>query len=117
MSIKSYVNELKTLNVEIKRVSTHLRNLRKKSKEMEEHIELYLIEKDQPGLQHNGTAIIVESKPKRISKKKLEAEEDAIRILEYHGIDNPKSVLEEVLEARKGEQILCNKIKIKKIKK
>lgn len=113
--IKSYVNELNVINAEIKRVSTHLRGLRKKSKEMEEYIINYLRQKDQPGLKYNDTAIVVETKPKRTAKKKAEAEEDAIRILEDYGIDDPKSVLKELLEARRGYEISYDKIKIKRI--
>ena len=114
--IKSYVNELNQINAEIKHVSSHLRILRKKSKEMEEYIIAYLRQKDQPGVKYNGTAIIVESKPKRATKKKVEMEQDTLRVLEYHGIEDPKAVLEEIMEARRGHETEQDKIKIKKLK-
>lgn len=117
MSIKTYVNELNQINIEIKRVSQHLRTLRKKSKEMETYIVDYLKMKDQPGLKYDNTAILVETKSKRVAKKKSDAEEDIIRLLEDHGIDDPRSVLQEIAEAKKGQEIEQNKIKIKKIKK
>jgi hypothetical protein len=44
-------------------------------------------------------------------------ETDAIEILERHGIDNPDSVLKEILDARKGHEIEKQKIKLKPIKK
>jgi len=114
--IKSYVNELNQIKDEIKHVSTHLRILRKKSKQMEQYIIDYLKQKDQPGVKYDNTAIILESKPIRTSKKKSEIEEDAIRVLEEHGIDNPQVVLQELLEARRGYERDQDKIKIKKIK-
>jgi len=114
--IKSYVNELNQINAEIKHVSCHLRTLRKKSKEVEENIIIYLRQKDQPGLKYNGTAILVESKPKRTAKKRVEMEEDSLRVLEDRGIDDPQAVLKEIMEARRGCETEQDRIKIKKIK-
>ena len=114
--IKSYVNELNQINAEIKHISSHLRNLRKKSKEVEENIIMYLRQKEQPGLKYNGTAIIVESKPKRATKKKVEMERDTLRVLEEHGIEDPQSVLQEIIDARRGQETEQDKIKIKKLK-
>lgn len=115
MSIKNYVNEMNLINAEIKRVSAHLKNLRKKSKELEEYIVIFLKQKDQPGLKYDNTAIIVETKAKRTSKKKSEAEIDALRVLEENGVENPQKVLQEIIEARKGYEIEQKKLKIKKI--
>lgn len=115
MSIKNYVNEMNLINAEIKRVSAHLKNLRKKSKELEEYIVIFLKQKDQPGLKYDNTAIIVETKAKRTSKKKSEAEIDALRVLEENGVEDPRKVLQEIIEARKGYEVEQKKLKIKKI--
>lgn len=115
MSIKGDVNELKQINAEIKRLSARTRNLRSQAAEVEQRIINYLNEKEQPGLKYSGTAIVVESKPKRMAKKKTEREEDAIRILRDHGVHNANDVLEELLEARRGDPVEHQRIKIKKL--
>lgn len=114
-SIQSYVNELKNLNIELKRVNKTAFDIRKKIKEAEKNIIEYLREKEQPGVKYQDMAIIIENKTKRTTKKKKDIEEDSIRVLEEHGIRNAKSVLDKILEARKGEEIENKKIKIKKL--
>ena len=117
MSIKGDVNELKQINTEIKRVSEHLRNLRKMAKEIETRIINYLSEKEQPGLKYKGNAIILENKLKREHKKNKDKQEDALKVLKNYGIENPDEVLSEIMEARKGEKIEQQKIKFKNIEK
>ena len=115
-SIQSYVNELKNLNIELKRVNKNAFDIRKKIKEAEKNIIEYLREKEQPGVKYQDMAIIVENKTKRANKKKKDIEEDSIRILEDCGVYDAKNVLDKILNARKGEEIENKKIKIKKIK-
>ena len=116
-NIQGLVTELKQLNVEIKRLSKKTSELRKQSKAVESQIVEYLKHKEQPGLKYNDTAIILETKSARTTKKKADMETDAIEILERHGIDNADSVLKEILDARKGDEIEKQKIKLKPIKK
>jgi len=116
MSIQHYINEIKNLNIELKRLNKSAAIIRKNIKEAEKNIIEFLREKEQPGVKYQDFAVILENKPKRASKKKKDIEEDSIRILEDYGIPNPKSVLFEILEARKGEEIDSQKIKIKKLK-
>lgn len=116
MSIKADINELNQVNAEIKRLGDLGRTLKKQAKVIESRILEYLQSKEQPGVKFNDTAIIVENKVKRGSKKTAERENDAIRILEDNGIDNAKQVLNQILEARKGDEEEIKKIKIKKIK-
>lgn len=115
MTIKGDVHELNQLNAEIKRLLARTKNLRAQAKQVEQRIIDYLNEKEQPGIKYSGTAIVVENKPKRVSKKKTEREEDAIRILQYHGVNNATDVLEELLEARRGDPVNHQRIKIKKL--
>ena len=116
MSIKGDVHELKQLNSEIKRLQTQLKELRKHAKEAEARIIAYLNEKQQFGVKHQNTAIVVETKPKRLLKKIKEKDDDAMRILRNHGVDNAKEVLEEILNARKGEETEISMVKIRNIK-
>ena len=117
MSIVNYVNELKNINAEIKRLTQQTTVLRKRAKTVEQNIIEFLNEKDQHGVKFQDTAIVVETKPKWTYKGKKDKDEDSIRILEEHGISNPRDVLDELFKARKGDEIESKKIKITKIKK
>lgn len=119
MSIKADVNELYLINSEIKRLTKRLKELRKIAETINTRITDYLKEKDQPGVKYKGNEIRITQKTKRISKKKKEQEDDVLQILRNNGIDNPRDVLEQIIEARKGEAVDYSKIIIKpeKIKK
>lgn len=115
MSIKGDVHELNLINAEIKRLSTHLRELRKSAKEANSRIAKYLEEKEQPGVKYKGNAVVLEHSTKRIGKKKKDQEEDALQVLRDNGVHNARDVLDQILEARRGETVDYNKIKIKRL--
>ncbi len=114
--IQSYVNQLRELNIELKRVSKSASDIRKQIKVVEKNILEYLNEKDQPGVKYKDIAIVVENKTKRTGKSKKEKEEDSLRILEEYGISDAKNVLKQLQDAQKGEEVENKKIKIKQIK-
>ena len=116
MSIRNYIDEIKNLNIELKRLNKASAIIRKNIKDVEKNIIDYLEKKEQPGVKYQDFAVVVENKTKHVSKKKKDIEEDSLRILEQYGISNPKSVLNEILHARKGEEVDNKKLKIKKLK-
>jgi hypothetical protein len=115
MSISWDVEELKKVNTEIKRLNLQTKTLRKTSKEIELRILDFLYEKKQSGLKHQGTAITVENKQKRPCKRGKDKENDAIGVLESHGISNAQKVLLEILDARRGDEIEHKSLRIKKL--
>lgn len=116
-AIVNYVNELKSINIEIKRLVKETSELRKRAKVIEQNIVDFLDEKEQPGVKFQDTAIVLEKKQKYTYKGKKDKEEDSLRILEDYGISNPKEVLEELKRANKGNEVESKKIKITKLKK
>ena len=116
MSIKSDINELNQINLEIKTLTDRVKNLKKLSKEVEKRIINYLNEKNQPGIKYNGSAVIVESKSRVIRKGENAKKQDAIRVLRNNGVSDPEHILNELTEAQKGSKIGLQKIKINKIK-
>ena len=116
MSIVSFINELQSIKVAIATHNKEATILRKRAKVIEQQITEYLEAKDQPGVKFHDTAIVVDKKPKWTYKNRKDTEEDSLRILEDYGVSNPKEVLDELLKARKGDEIETKKIKIKKIK-
>lgn len=117
MSIQGKVNELNSIKNELKSIRERGSVLRKLMKQIEDEISEYLDSKDQPGLKYKGTAIIREVKTKRRTKNKNEQRTDAIYILEQHGIDRPETVLDEIIESRRGSPTEHRKLTFKKYKK
>ncbi len=116
MSIQGKVNELNSIQNELKSLRIRGATLRKRAKIIEEEIDEYLDMKDQPGLKYKGSAIFRETATKRRIKKKIEQRSDAIDVLEKHGVDDPDKILDEIIEARRGSPTEHRKLKFKKIK-
>lgn len=114
MSIRSDVQELENIKLEIKNLNCKKKKLREREKALEISISEYLKSKETPGVKFQGTAVILEQKEIRNSKKPKQRDSEAINILEKYGIKSPEKVLTELLEARKGEKIISSKIKMKK---
>ncbi len=116
MSIKSYVDEIERINAEISRNTKRNKELRIRAKELEQNISEYLKSKEQAGLKYNGTAIIIESKPKRIAKKKKDKERDVVELLKSLGVSNTIDAYNKLLEVQKGNPVETEKLSFKKIK-
>jgi hypothetical protein len=114
-AIQNYVTELKEINTEIKRLKNATSELKKRAMQIEKNIISYLNEKNIPGVKDKDTAIIIENKKKRIGISKKSAEQESIKILESHGIHDAKNVLQEILNARKGNNIEMQKVSITNI--
>jgi len=114
MSIQSDLNELKGLEKEIKNLSSRLKHLRKRKKEIEARVTAYIRAKELPGVKHRGTAVLIEEKTKRAPKSNKDRDRDAIDLLERRGIRDADALFREMMEARKGEEIISDKLKMKK---
>jgi hypothetical protein len=116
MSIKASVQELQAIRAELKLMNEKRKKLKEREKEVEATISEYLRAKEHPGVKHQGTAIVLEEKEARVTKKAKERDADAISILQKYGIADAEKALEELMEARKGEKVLKSKLQIKKYK-
>lgn len=115
-AITAVVSEVNTINAELKILRKKVQELNQRKKKLEQEIIDFCEEKEQPGLKYKGTTIIAEERERHLYKSKKEKEKDAMEVLESQGIDNPQAVLQQLLEAMKGEAIEEKKIKIKKMK-
>lgn len=116
MSIKSEVQELEGIRAELRNLGIKRKKLKEREKDIENRISDFLKSKDQPGLKHNGVAFVVEEKETRMYKKQKDKDASAIEVLKDLRIDSPEKVLTKILEAMKGDTIVKEKLKIKKIK-
>jgi hypothetical protein len=117
ISIKSSVDELKNINIEIKRLRENLCKLKKRSVELEKYIVSYLNEKNELGFKSEGTAIIMTNKTKKIKKSKKEIESETSRYLENNGIRNPKEFMDNINKIREGDKIDMQQVKIQPLNK
>lgn len=114
--IVGLVRELQDIDNELKRLRKVCRDLRARKTRIESEILFYLEEKDQPGIKYRNLAIVTQDKTKRIYTKKVDKLTVGEEILEKYGIENPKEVLGEVLDAMKGPSEKQKKIALKKIR-
>lgn len=117
MSIKNDVMELESIQTEKKILGAKLKKLREREKAIQSRIAEFLRSKDQIGVKHQGTAVVLEEKEVREKKKNKERDADAIAVLrDKFGIADPEKALAEIMEARKGAKLVEEKLHIKKYK-
>jgi hypothetical protein len=111
--IANDMKELKTINNEIRRLTTQLKNLREKKKDLETHILSFLKQEEQPGLRYQEMVVLSGEKKIRDKKDKEQKEQEIITLLENAGISDAKGMYTNILEAMKGEQHSVPTLKIK----
>lgn len=116
MSIKADVQELQAIRAEVKLLNIKRKKLRDQEKAVEARIAEYLRVKEHPGLKHQGTAIVLQEKEARSSKKPKERDADTLEVLQKYGVPEPEKALAEIMEARKGEKVVAHKLQIKKLR-
>lgn len=116
-TIQGDINELKGIERELKSLRARTKNLNKRKKEVTARITSYIKSKDLPGVKHQGMAIVLEEKTTRARKPVKQRDKDAITVLERYGINNPEIAFKEIMDARKGDEMPVDKLKMKKYKK
>lgn len=117
MSLKASLQELDRIDVEIKRLTTTLKKLRKQKKTVEGNVLSFLQEQNQPGVKYNNNAIVIEKKETKKRKKKDEKHNDIMNVLVTYGVHNPEEAYKKILEANSGNVEVVDKLKVTKIKK
>lgn len=117
MSIRGDIEELKNIELEIKRLNTQLTKWRKKRTEVKNRIDEYLVSKDQPGTKYGDIAIYRNEKEKHSKKgiKKKDIDEQILSLFKNNGINNAKDMYEELNNIIKGPKVITSDIKMKKI--
>lgn len=100
MSIQNNINEINSIDTEIKRITGELKKLRQRKKELEKNIIKFLEEKEQPGVKFGKQALFLEKKTKKVNKKNKQYDQDTLKILKANGIEDPEKVLKEIKEAK-----------------
>lgn len=114
-TIASDIKELEAINSEISRLTKKLRELRKRSRELESTVGNFIVARDKPGVKLGNTAIIVEKKERRKRKKTKDQKTDMLSVLRDAGVSNPEETLKKMEEAKKGVVVEETKVKMKEI--
>lgn len=114
-TIRSDVEELTSINAEIKRNVDAMKILRKKKEALEKNIASFLNEKDLPGVQCNGDIVLLEKKTKQIVASKKTREQALVSLLRSQGVNNAEDIANQIQTLGK-EKVTTQKIKINKRK-
>lgn len=114
MSIKSDVEELKTIQAHLKTLQAQRKELVTRKKVLEENISNFLKEKDQVGVKYQDVNIILQEKEQHKYKKAKDKDAASIDILVECGVRHPEELLKKLMEARKGSPVPVTKIKMEK---
>ncbi len=110
--------EYTELEKEIGRLSKHMTELRKRKKQLEDHILEEWDDEENPILKRKGTKYFKGERKQTRRKKESEKLEDILETLADHGATVPEDVGKAILESLKGESrhLPCIKKEVKKKK-
>ena len=100
----SDINQLKTINKEIKRVSDILKDLRSKKGVLEQKIITYLNKTNKSGAKTQNLIVLSKEKISRPTKSKTQKEQDIVKLLENNGIKNASETYKEIINTMKGDE-------------
>lgn len=114
MSIVGKIEELNGLKSEIKSLRKRISFLNNQKKDVELYICNYIKNENPNGLKYNNITLKTETSMKRHRKRKDDQQKDAETVLRNYGIRDPETVLQYVLDARRGSESETDKLVIKK---
>lgn len=116
MDINGLVAELTSLINEEKQMRMHVRKLKDRREQVEDGIMKFLAETEDPGIKHKNITLTVEEKERRKYRNKTDKIDSAKNVLKKHGVSNSDKVIQDVIEAMRGEPRLETKLCLKKTK-
>lgn len=114
MSIQRDLDELNNLNIEIQRLQNTIREYRKQKKLVEQRVIDFLKHQESQGVRYNDQAVLLESKDYRNKKRKTEKISDIASVLQKHGIQKSDKLLNDILEAQRGQASKNDVLKVVK---
>lgn len=113
MSLNSYLSEIDSIQKEMNRLNKVLAPLRKRKKELEEKIREGLSKKKMTEIKYKNITYKITPSNVRSRKNDTQKTQDTTGILVKYGIRNTAKIIEEIMEAQKGELTEIDKLKIK----
>lgn len=111
--IQDQMQELESVENELKLINTKAKELRERKKTLTKSITEWLIETDRPGVMFGGLVVLRKESTTHSKLKKKEKQERAITALEERGIADAQKIFEIMSTAMVGEELQETKLKIK----
>ena len=115
--IARYLDEIENIKYEISRFKQGIKKLKDRQKIIEDELQKYIREKNQPGFKYNNTIVTLDSRNKIKRKTKKQKQEDQVAALRNLGISNPNEVIQALNKSGKGNIVEYESVKIKNLKK
>jgi hypothetical protein len=113
-AIVSEMNQLKCIDLEIKRLNAKIKELKQGKKQMETRIMNYLERAQMNGAKTSDMVVLAREKTVNTKKKKDEKVEDIASILKSAGVvSNVNDTVNKVLEALKGDETIKKTLIVK----
>lgn len=103
MSIQRDLEELKSLESEIKLLRKRLSEFNKQKSLVENRVIEFLKSQETQGVRYQNTAIILEDRCVRAKKRKIEKFKDIKSVLAKYGHAENEAMIGEILEAQRGQ--------------
>lgn len=114
--IARYIDEIENIKYEISRFRQGIKKLKDRQKTIENELQKYIREKNQPGFKYNNTIVTLDNRNKLKRKTKKQKQEDQIQALKTLGISNPNEVIQALNKSGKGNVIKYEAVKIRNLK-
>jgi len=115
-SISSMLQEIESINAEIKRNNNRNNRLRNRVKTIESQLQQYLVHNKKDGVKCDGQIVTVEKKIQRKKKKKKDKEHEMEALINEYGIRDVDNFKKRIENIQKGEENVIEKVKYKKMK-
>lgn len=112
MSIQSDLDELNSINIEINRLQTIIKQYKKQKDSIEQRVITFLKNQETHGVRYNDKAVLLENKEYRNKKKKTEKLNDIASVLNSYGIKRSDKLIKDIIEAQRGKTCTNDKLKI-----
>jgi len=114
--IARYIDEIENIKYEISRFRQGIKKLKDRQKTIENELQKYIREKNQPGFKYNNIIVTLDNRNKLKRKTKKQKQEDQIQALKTLGIPNPNEVIQALNKSGKGNVIKYEAVKIRNLK-
>lgn len=116
-SVYGDLQEVVELEDEIKRLNKQLKELRIQKREAEARIYEFLHEKDEAGFKYKDIVVTISEKKGRQRRNLEVKKEEILKVIESSRDPTSSQVLEDIIEAMKGDPVTVNCLKVQRIKK
>ena len=110
MSIHRQLNELYSIQMELKLLQNKITQFKTRKSELEDTIIKYLNSVNQESIQYKNLTIYKDKINRTGRKKKQDKHNDIKRILYQEGVRNPSKVLNDIMDAQKGKKVETSKL-------